>query len=43
MNYLPSLESLTKQTIITVVGLIVAGLIISKIPALNDAINPMKG
>lgn len=40
MSYLPSLENLTKQTVITVVGLIVAGLLISKIPALKNVINP---
>lgn len=40
MSYLPSLENLTKQTVMTVVGIIVAGLLISKIPALKNAINP---
>ncbi len=40
MSYLPSIKDLTKQTVITVVGLIVAGLLISKIPALKDVINP---
>lgn len=40
MSYLPSIESLTKQTIITLVGIVVAHMLINKIPALKNAINP---
>ncbi len=40
MNYFPTMKSLSQQTIITVVSLVVAGLIISKIPALRNIVNP---
>jgi hypothetical protein len=40
MNYLPSFKSLTQQTIITLVAMVVAGVVISKFPALRKIVNP---
>lgn len=40
MRYFPSLESISKQAIITVVSLILAGVVISKFPALQRIVNP---
>lgn len=40
MSYLPSMKSLSQQTIITLVSLIVAGVVISKFPALQKIVNP---
>jgi hypothetical protein len=40
MSYIPSFKSLTQQTIITLVAMVVAGVIISKFPALQKIVNP---
>lgn len=40
MSYLPSVQSMTKEIIITLVGIVVAHMLINKIPALKNAINP---